>query len=275
MGTAIKDIPTSRAGKIAFLLVFFAGIFLPVVFSQAPAPAAAEKPDLQMILDKMAEHKKQRDKEIQSFGVDRVFRVENKRFRKEGTLQARMIYVAPEEKLFAVQSFKGSGIVRTRVLNRMIEEERAGAHSDIAAKTAILPSNYQFEYLRQEIVKGRQQYVLRAIPRVKYRLLFDGKIWVDSEDFAVTRIEARPAVNPSWWISKAEFIHEYERMDRFWFPVRNSSISSGFFLGKTTTEMLYTNYQINTPGLAEEADEIRKRGEKLEIQLDAKDAKRD
>jgi hypothetical protein len=46
-----------------------------------------------------------------------------------------------------------------------------------------------------------------------------------------------------------------------------------FIFGRTTTEIVYSNYQINQPGLAERAEEIRKRGDKLEIQMDPKDKK--
>ncbi len=39
----------------------------------------------------------------------------------------------------------------------------------------------------------------RVEPQTNNKLLFRGRIWVDAEDFAVVRIEAVPAKNPSFW----------------------------------------------------------------------------
>jgi outer membrane lipoprotein-sorting protein len=278
MAIANRNNYSRRSGntrqRFLLFLCLLAGLIVPGAAAfQASAPAGSEAPELSKILEKMAEHKNLRDREIRSYGGDRVYRVENKRLGKEASVSARMVFLAPDEKLFSVQSYTGSGFMRKGVLNRMIETERQSARKDLAEKSAILPSNYEFKYLRQESVKGRPQYVLRAAPRVKDGLLFDGTIWVDCEDHAVTRIEARPAKNPSFWTRKVDFVHEYERYDGYWFPVKNSSVTSVFLFGRTTTEIVYSNYRINQPALAEEAAEIRKRGERLEIQLDSRDAK--
>jgi hypothetical protein len=186
---------------------------------------------------------------------------------------ATMIFVAPGEKLFEIHSSSGTGFMRRGVINRIIETEQRNALPDQQPKSAISPDNYMFEWVGTEARQGRPQYVLYAKPRRKDQLLFDAKIWVDAEDFAVTRIEGRPAKNPSFWTRKVDFTHEYEKFGPYWMPVRNLSVTQVFIFGRTTTEIVYSNYQINQPGLAERAAEIRKRGEKLEIQMDPKDKK--
>ncbi len=197
--------------------------------------------------------------------------MENKRFNKRATVKVSMIFVSPWEKLFEVRSYEGSGFLRRSVLNRLIDTERQSAQENLQARVAVTPENYAFEFLRFETVKGRPQYVLRARPRRKHNLLFDGTIWVDGEDFAVTRIEGRPAKAPSFWTRKVEFVHEYAKFGDFWFPTKNTSVTSVFIFGRTTTDIEYSNYQINQPLLFERAAEIRKHDKRLEIQIHSAD----
>lgn len=244
---------------------------MPDLAGQTGPSSANPVPDLQSILAGMARHNQARGGSLHTYSVDRIYKVENKRINKSAEVTATMIFVAPGEKLFEIHSASGTGFMRKGVINRIIETEQKNALPDQQPKSAISPDNYDFEWVGTEMLEGRKKYVLHAKPRRKDLLLFDAKIWVDAEDFAVTRIEGRPAKNPSFWTRKVDFTHEYEKFGPYWMPVRNSSATQVFIFGRTTTEIVYSNYQINQPGLAERAEEIRKRGDKLEIQMDAKD----
>jgi len=254
----------------------------PFCLSAEPGPrngcqAARDKSEpvveLRVILEGMAAHRRMKAQSLGTYAVERTYKVENKRVNKRASLSASMIFVSPEEKLFEVHSYSGSGFMRRSVLNRLIEAERQSAKRDLQERVAVTPENYTFEFLRLENVKGRPQYVLRARPRRKHIFLFDGTIWVDGEDFAISRVEGRPAKAPSFWTRKTEFVHEYAKFGAFWFPVRNSSVTSVFIFGRTTTEIEYSNYQINEPFLLERAAELRKRDKNLEIQIDPADRK--
>ncbi len=257
-------------------LCFF--IVLPVAFGHQNPPAAAQAPAAPTaekiqsdILVKMEEHNRMRDNTLKSYSCDRTYRVENKRVNKSAMINTTMVFVAPDEKLFQVNSHEGMGFMRKGVLNRMIETERETSRGEMKRKVAMSPENYAFRYLRSDSSGGRLQYVLEAKARRKDKLLFNGTIWVDAEDGAVTRIEGRPAKNPSFWTRKVDFVHEYRKIGPYWFPVRNDSVTSVFLFGRTTTSIDYTNYQVNQPELVEKAAEIRKRGDKLEVQIPKKD----
>ncbi len=240
---------------------------LPQVTPGKPGPAIS----LGEILEKAAEHRRAKDRSLSIYSVDRTYTVENKRFGKRAALNVSMIYVSPEEKLFEVHSYSGSGFLRRSVLNRLIETERESARKDLRTQVAVTHENYRFELLRLETVDGRPQFVLRAKPKRKHNLLFDGTIWIDCEDYAVTRVEGRPAKLPSFWTRKIEFVHEYAKFGAFWLPVRNVSVTSAFIFGHTTTEIVYGNYQINHSSLYERAAALRKRDGKLEIQIHSAD----
>src|SRR5437879_13916076 len=60
--------------------------------------------------------------------------------------------------------------------------------------------------------------VLEATPKRKDKYLFEGKIWVDAEDFAVVKIAGHPAKKPSFWINRADFVRTSQKVYGFWVP---------------------------------------------------------
>jgi hypothetical protein len=67
---------------------------------------------------------------------------------------------------------------------------------------------------------------------------------VDAEDFAVVRLEAEPAKNPSFWTKSCELEQVYTKVSDFWLPARNHSISSIRLGGLAELTIQYSNYQI-------------------------------
>jgi len=63
--------------------------------------------------------------------------------------------------------------------------------------------------------------VVKALPRRKDEYLFEGRVWIDSIAFAIVKIAGHPARNPSLWITRADFVREYEKIGHFWFPVKD------------------------------------------------------
>ena len=63
-------------------------------------------------------------------------------------------------------------------------------------------------------------------------------------DFAVSRISAEPAKNPSFWISHTDIEHEYAKIGDFWLPAHNVSTSKLRFGGTAKLKIDYLNYRI-------------------------------
>jgi hypothetical protein len=95
-----------------------------------------------------------------------------------------------------------------------------------------------------EIAPGGPQYVLNVIPKTKNKYLYEGKVWVDSKDFAVTRIQAEPAKNPSFWIKKSAIEHRYIKVSDFWLPEENHTESWIRLGGKATLSIEYKDYHV-------------------------------
>jgi hypothetical protein len=67
---------------------------------------------------------------------------------------------------------------------------------------------------------------------------------VDAHDFAVTRIEAEPARNPSFWIKKTDIRHVYEKIGEFWLPEQNYTVTTVRLGGKAILTIDYQDYRI-------------------------------
>ena len=82
-------------------------------------------------------------------------------------------------------------------------------------------------------------------PKRRAEFLYRGKIWVDAHDFAVTRIEAQPARNPSFWTTKSVIHHTYQKVDNgFYLPKENKTVTSVRLGGVATLTIEYQSYQV-------------------------------
>ena len=85
---------------------------------------------------------------------------------------------------------------------------------------------------------------MRVDPTTRGKYVYRGQVWVDGTDFAVTRIEAEPAENPSFWTKKSEIHHEYGKVQGFWLPVKNESVSDIRLGGRATLTIEYKDYSV-------------------------------
>ncbi len=193
----------------------------------------------------MAVEDKARTDALERYSASRQYVLKNHRFGTSAKLEVRVHYRQPGAKTFYVVSKGGSRVVRERVLKRIIKAELEAARPEVQAATTISPRNYSFRLLTTGTLSGRRAYVLEAIPKAPTRFLFRGRVWVDAEDFAVSRIEGSPALKPSFWVKKTTFVHEYRKLDRFWLPVSNRSTTEVRLFGRTEIAVEYSGYQIN------------------------------
>ena len=166
---------------------------------------------------------------------------------KSAELVVDMQYTAPAEKKFRIVSESGTRLLVNRVLKELLENEKEALDEQNQGRTSLTPDNYEFRLAGTDSIGGRPQYVMEVIPRSKNKYLYRGRIWVDAADFAVSRISAEPAKNPSFWISHTEIEHEYAKIGDFWLPAHNVSVSKIRFGGTAKLKIDYLNYRIGFP----------------------------
>jgi hypothetical protein len=163
---------------------------------------------------------------------------------KTAEMVVDMQYDAPAEKRFRIVREDGARLLLNRVLKELLENEKEALDEQNLSRTALTPDNYEFRLTGTDTVYGRPQYVLEVTPRTKNKFLYRGRIWVDTADFAVTRISAEPAKNPSFWITHTQIEHEYTKIGEFWLPAHNTSVTKVRFGGTAKLKIDYLNYQI-------------------------------
>ena len=77
--------------------------------------------------------------------------------------------------------------------------------------TQINSENYSFRMIEISRIDGRMAYVIKATPKREDKSLFRGRIWVDTEDYALARVEGEPAKNPSFWTKSVHFVQQYRK----------------------------------------------------------------
>jgi hypothetical protein len=160
-------------------------------------------------------------------------------------MTVKVTYHHPGRKQFEVVSESGPGVVRQKVLRRMIESEADASRDELRRSSQLTPANYNFKLLRLDQEGGRPAYVLEVIPKTKSQYLIRGEVWVDAEDFAVAKVTGQPAKNPSFLIRDSKLVYRYAKFGLFWLPVSMDSEADALMFGRTEVEIRYMDYHIN------------------------------
>lgn len=215
-----------------------------VLFGQTAL--ADDKPDSKIsnppntinLIQQFIEANKSRENKLRSLVSHRNYKVTHgAKVSAERNVQMR--YSNTPSKTFSVLSETGSKIILSQVINPLQEAEILTARGELKSESSITPDNYNFEFDSLDIAEGRPCFRLKASPIGKNKqYLFNGKIWIDVEDFAVVKIEGSPAKKPSIFINKISFVRTYQKIEGFWVPKFDKTVTimgalTGFFTSKT------------------------------------------
>lgn len=194
----------------------------------------------------------ERTKALESYTGRRTYRLDYHGF--PGNLQSEMVvnvvYRAPSTKQFTVISEKGSKLIINRVFHKLLESEEEALNAKNRQESALNELNYEFTLIRFERTLERSCYVLAVRPKASNKFLYRGTIWVDATDFAVWRIEAEPAKNPSFWTKKSQILQTYLKAGNFWMPSSNRTTTTVRFGGKAVLNIDYDDYELSESHLS-------------------------
>jgi outer membrane lipoprotein-sorting protein len=220
-------------------------------------PASAQQPGMSVpaanaplstaqVVENLVEMNRERAKALRTYQGTRIYRVEYRGF--PGSRSAEMIvnvkYQSPGTKEFTIQSATGSTIIIDKVFKKLLEAEKEALATEVQKRTALNGDNYDFTLVGRESTPLGSMYVLIVEPKTKDKFLYRGRIWVDAEDFAVVRLEAEPAKNPSFWTKSNEVEQVYVKVNNFWLPSHNHSVTTIRLGGRAELTIQYNNYQI-------------------------------
>ena len=194
----------------------------------------------------MVEKNLTRARALAAYQGTRVYRLEYSGFL--GSRSAEIVvdvrYRSPGTKEFNIRSEKGSKLIIDRIFKRMLQTEKEALSEQNQSRVALNQDNYRFTLAGYETMGAGPCYILSLEPRTDDKLLYRGRIWVDARDFAVVRIEAAPAKNPSFWTKETKIEQVYAKVGNFWLPLSNRSGSAIRLGGHASFTIDYQDYEI-------------------------------
>ncbi len=241
----------ARYFLVAGLLV--AGLFSPSRAAAQDASPSAEPIRLSLpeIVDRLGKTAAENVRDLGHFQGKREYELDYQGFPHQ--MQADMVvlvsYSAPSTEEFTTVSETGSKLILNRVIKPIMQTEQESLQPANRQRVQITADNYNFTLLDTQDSADGCPYVLGVEPKVPNKFLFRGKIWVDGKDFAVCRIEAEPAKNPSFWIKSTAIHHSFMKVGDFWLPAENNSASNIRLGGHAKLTIKYEDYQVQAaPG---------------------------
>ncbi len=196
------------------------------------------------LFSQLAERNQVRESELPNYSVTRTYEVRNASGKIQSQSTVLVRYDRPNPKEFEVLTETGSRVIASMVFRPLMQHEANASMGEDNRNSAIVPANYDVRIIGAEDLDGRHCFVMQATPRRRDKYLFEGTIWVDSQDLAIARIEGRPARNPSFWVRNVHFVRSYQKIGDFWLPREDTSVSDVKIFGKHTLTIRYEDYQL-------------------------------
>ena len=223
-------------------------VLLPIVVAAGDSAPALQTVD--EVVAKMIARDGERQAALHSYTAIRRYVLENRNHHKQAAMLVRMICREDGSKQFEVVQENGWSGARKYVFPRLLEAEIEAARPDLRQRSRITPENYRFEMAGTDCLRGRPAYVITIEPKSPNKYLTRGRIWVDADEYAIVRIEGKPAKNPSFWIKSVHFVHDYDKSGSFWFPVFDRSVTDVRIFGATEMTIEYSDYVPNASPLS-------------------------
>ena len=229
-------------------LLMCIGAWQPATAQPLSAPAIEPRIALtaEQVVNQLVQRNLERAQALAAYQGTRIYRLEYRGF--PGSRSAEMIvdvkYRSPGTKEFSIRSENGSRLLIERVFHKLLQSEQEALSEENQARVALNHDNYRFVLVGYENMPTGPCYLLSVEPLTKNKLLYRGRIWVDAEDFAVVRIEAAPAKNPSFWTKETRIEQAYGKVGDFWLPLSNRSSSTIRLGGHASFTIDYQDYRI-------------------------------
>jgi outer membrane lipoprotein-sorting protein len=208
----------------------------------ALAQYLATNPTAEEIVNRMTAHDLARQSSIEGYAGMRRYVLENQNFHKRAEMLVQVQGDKDGTKHFEVLSEDGWQAAHKHVLHKMLESETESSRPEKRAAARLNSENYEFSLIGTELAAGRTAHVLEVRPKRSETYLFEGRIWVDAEDYALVRAEGKPAKKPSFWTKSIHFVQVYQKHGPIWFPLSTQSVTDARLFGTTDVSIEYFDY---------------------------------
>jgi hypothetical protein len=166
---------------------------------------------------------------------------------QRGWLDARTEFSPASGMDYEVTAEGGSGLIRSRILRSLLEQEKTLIAKGDAETVAIDATNYRFAD-GGTTADGLVRVLLD--PLREHRALIDGAMFLSPADGELVRVEGRLAKSPSFWLKKVEVIRSYARINGVLVPMSLQSTAQVRFLGGSSLRMTYDYSEVGDAPVA-------------------------
>ncbi len=222
-------------------------VLLPVAsLFGASVPVSAPK-SLGQIVAALEQTEQRKQYDLQAYSSIRRYVLKNERFNQDAEMIVKMDFTSQKGKHFEILSEHGTEGLSHHLLRKVLDGEAETSRTQAKEYSMVTPKNYDFRLLGSEIHSGHPCYMLEIKPKIKSKYLLDGKIWVDSGDFQLVRMEGRTAASLSFWAGKPYLVFDFQKVGDFWLAARNQAITNARFIGPTQLTIEVQGYELR-PG---------------------------
>jgi hypothetical protein len=232
----------------------------PVLCSAGEGPNLPSASD---VVERMLASDALRQRSLSGYEGARRYVLVNDHMHKSAEMVVRVTGDPDGMKHFEIVSETGWKAAQKHVLRKMLESEEEASRPEARLRARLSVDNYEFQMVGSEELDGRSAYAIDVSPKRKEKYLFQGRIWVDADDYALVRADGNPAKNPSFWTKSVHFTHTYQKSGTFWFPSTTDSLTEARIFGATVLKIEYFDYKPGTLALVGIGSELAQEGPKL------------
>jgi outer membrane lipoprotein-sorting protein len=217
-----------------------------VLLACVPVPMTGQantvpSPSAEDVIARMSARNVQREAEVGGYTGTRQYNLENRLLAKHARMVVNVTSDPNGTRHFAVVSKDGWNL-GNNALRQALETESEITRPSMRPTSLVTRENYTFQMIGTAVLNGRTSFVIEIIPKRQETYLFQGRIWVDSEDYALARIEGQLAKSPSYWVRSVHFTLDYRKNGAYWFPSSVASSSDVRIFGMTEVDIQFLNY---------------------------------
>ena len=233
-----------------FIAILFCAL-APVLHGQAQfrdRGADNSLPPIDTIVSNMVAQGQWNDQVIQSFETLRLFQASNERFKQRASREVRTTFRAPDSYNSVVTKEEGSHLIRERVFDPILDAEKQAQPAKEKSAYDILPDNYLFRLVGVDACGERKCFRVAISPKRKDKFLLEGFVWIDAEDYGITKVHGSPSKRPSFWTLRTQVTRTYARVGNVWLTNRIDSDSDLFIAGHSNLSIDYSYSNVQTDG---------------------------
>lgn len=180
----------------------------------ASSPGAALPPS-PVVVSRFLAWERTQERQLAGYASTRLYVLSAEQRRESSSAEVRMTYRNTSGETFEVLQWTGAGGLLRYALQKVLESEADLTRPRQKLRLRLTEENYRFELLGTEQRQNRPCYVLRIEPRRPQRYLLKGRLWINTQDYGLVRLEGQASVN-SFWIGQPSAVQNFQQEDDFW-----------------------------------------------------------